>query len=174
MAYQPVVMRNERTTDIAARVAMAKEKWESEMEFVDDSGHWGHGVIDNLLAAGHSPQAVFFEGKALDPRYRNKRTEMWLTMADWVRRGGCLPNIPELVRELTAPTYTFVNGVFQLEPKDLLKKRIGVSPDLADALSLTFFLPDMPASNRLLERVVGKKAHKAEVEFDPYREEVAA
>jgi len=172
MAFRPVVLRQARTTDIAARVAMAKNEWGSEMEFVDDSGHWGHGVIDNLLAAGHSPQAVFFEGKSIDPRYRNKRTEMWLEMADWVKRGGCLPNIPELVRELTAPTYTFVNGVFQLEPKDLLKKRIGVSPDLADALALTFALPEMPGSNRLLQSVTGGSS-KVQHEWDPYAERVA-
>ena len=150
-AFEPVVMRQMRTTDIAARVAMAKEKWESEMEFVDDSGHWGHGVIDNLIAAGHQPQAVFFESKAIDPRFRNRRAEMWINMAEWIKRGGSLPNLPELVRELTAPTYTFVNGVFQLEPKDLLKKRIGVSPDLADALALTFAMPDMPKMDRLLK-----------------------
>lgn len=146
-SFMPVVMRHQRTTDIAARVAQAKVKWGSEMEFVDDSGHWGHGVIDNLLAAGFSPQAVLFEGQAIDPRYKNKRTEMWMEMAEWVKRGGALPNLPELVPELTSPTYTFVQGKFMLEPKDLIKKRIGLSPDLADALALTFALKDMPTDH---------------------------
>jgi phage terminase large subunit len=164
MSYPPIILRNERTTDIAARVMLEKKAWQSEMEFVDDSGHWGHGVIDNLFAAGFSPTAVLFEGKATDPRYKNKRAEMWLEMAEWVKRGGALPNVPELVRELTAPTYTFVNGVFVLEPKDDIKERLGTSPDLADALCLTFFLPEMPASMG----AYGTTRTKVETDYDPF------
>jgi hypothetical protein len=82
---------------------------------------------------------------AIDPRYRNRRAEMWLEMAEWVKRGGALPQVPELVAELTTPTYTFVNGRFALEEKDQVKKRLGRSPDLGDALALTFAMPDAPA-----------------------------
>jgi len=169
-AFVPVVMRHQRTTDIAARVAQAKVNWGSEMEFVDDSGHWGHGVIDNLFAAGYAPTAVLFEGEAIDPRYKNKRTEMWLEMAEWVKRGGALPHIPELTRELTSPTYTFVQGKFMLEPKDLIKKRIGVSPDLADALALTFAIKDMPAMNQGLPEAFRPAAH-ALTDDNPYRDD---
>lgn len=148
-AFAPVTMRGVQTTDIAARVAQAKAKWGSEMEFVDDTGHWGHGVIDNLLTAGFDPVGIMFHGAALDPRYKNKRAEMWFAMADWVKRGGALPNIPELVGELTTPTYTFNSGKLQLEDKDQVKKRLGRSPDLADALCLTFAMPDQPARTNL-------------------------
>lgn len=41
---------------------------------------------------------------------------------------GSLPKLPELVGELTVPTYTFVNGKFQLEDKDQVKQRLGRSP----------------------------------------------
>lgn len=173
VAFEPIVLRGARTTDIAARVAQHKAKWGSEAEFIDDSGHWGHGVIDNLIAAGHSPIAVLFEGKAGDPRYRNKRTEMWLQMAEWVKNGGVLPRLPELVRELTVPTYTFVNGLFQLEPKEMIKKRMGVSPDLADSLCLTWFMPDMPTGEGLpafvRDQIHGKQANLAP-EYDPLAE----
>src|SRR5690606_19572528 len=74
-AFQPIIMRGERTTNIAARVAAKKIEWGSEMEFVDDSGHWGHGVIDNLFAGGYSPHAFLFEDKAQDARYKNRRAE---------------------------------------------------------------------------------------------------
>lgn len=169
VSFKPVEMRGARTTDIAARVAMAKSKWGSEMEFVDDSGHWGHGVIDNLFAAGHAPQAVLFEAPPIDPRFRNKRAEMWTNMSEWVKRGGALPNMPELVRELTAPTYTFVQGKFQLEPKDMIKKRLGYSPDLADALCLTFALPDMPAQ----VSIPGIQSKRMLADYDPYAEDRA-
>lgn len=168
VAFMPVVMRHQRTTDIAARVAQAKVNWGSEMEFVDDSGHWGHGVIDNLLAAGHSPQAVLFEDKAIDPRYFNKRAEMWMSMADWIKRGGSVPHLPELTRELTSPTYTFNQGKFILEPKDLIKKRIGISPDLADALALTFAWKEMPTQHGLPD--AWRPSAHALADDDPFRE----
>lgn len=164
-SFRYVEMRGARTPDIAARVAQAKSKWGSEMEFVDGSGGWGAGVIDSLLQAGHTPLEVSFSGKAIDNRYLNKRAEMWFNMADWVKRGGVLPPMPELVKELTAPTYFFQNGKFQIEPKEQIKKRLGFSPDAADALALTFALPDMPAASPYQDF----KSGKALTEFDPFR-----
>jgi hypothetical protein len=145
-AFEPVILRGERTTTIAARVMLAKRRWDSEVELIDDTGHWGHGVIDNLLASGHDPIGVQFHGPALDKRYKNRRAEGWLEMAEWIRRGGALPNIPEMIGELTTPTYTFVGGQFMLEDKDQVKERLGRSPDLADALALTFMIPELPES----------------------------
>lgn len=169
MAHRPVELRKVRTTDIAARVMMAKNKWGSEMEFIDDTGHWGHGVIDNLIAAGYSPLGIQFHGPANDPRYKNRRAEMWLLMADWVKRGGCLPKIPELVGELTTPTYTFSQGKLMLEDKDQVKKRLGRSPDLADALALTFCLPEMPSAKSpqgMLQAQGGNHKSEYETKYD--------
>lgn len=170
MAFNPVVMRGVRTTDIAARLLQAKSTWGSEVELIDDTGHWGHGVIDNLHTAGHAPIGVQFHAPALDPRYKNRRVEMWLTMAEWVKRGGCLPPIPELVAELTTPTYTFANGKFLLEDKDIVKKRLGRSPDLADALALTFALPDMPGSTNPLLALAGMQRGRVKSDWDPFLE----
>jgi len=171
-AFRPVVMRHQRTTDIAARVAAAKAKWGSEVELIDDTGHWGHGVIDNLLAAGQSPIGIQFHAPAINQRYKNRRAEMWLEMAEWIRRGGGLPNIPELIPELTSPTYTFLNGKFVLEDKDLVKQRIGRSPDLGDGLALTFALPDQPNSlNTQLARLTGSpliRADRADTNYNPF------
>jgi hypothetical protein len=146
MSFKPAIMRNARTNEIAARIVLAKSKWQSEIEFIDDTGGYGAGVIDSMIQSGHSPQAVNFAGKAIDPRYYNKRAEMWMQMADWVKRGGSLPPVPELKRDLTAPTYTFRNGKFILEEKALVKARVGYSTDYGDALALTFALPEMPAT----------------------------
>lgn len=147
LAYQPTQLRGARTNEIAAKMAMVKKDFEQEMELVDDTGGYGAGVIDMALLAGHSPVPVNFSGNATDPRYFNLRSEMWFEMADWIKRGGALPNIPILKRELVAPTYTFQNGKFRLEEKDQIKKRLGFSPDHADALALTFAIPEMPATH---------------------------
>lgn len=171
-AFKPVEMQGVRTTDIAARVMMAKEKWGSEVELIDDTGHWGHGVIDNLIAAGYSPIDVQFHAPALDSRYKNRRAEMWLGMAEWVKRGGALPNIPSLIAELTMPTYTFMNGKLMLEDKDLIKKRLGRSPDLADALALTFAIPDAPSMNSPQGRQHSNKNRKSMPDdYDPFAED---
>lgn len=143
-SFPPSIMRHQRTTDIAAHAAQIMGDWGAEISFVDDTGHWGHGVIDNLAAAGLDAIGIQFHGPALDPRYKNRRCEMWMKMAEWVKAGGALPPLPEIVGELTVPTYTFLNGKFQLEEKDQVKKRLGRSPDLADALALTFAMPDQP------------------------------
>jgi len=166
-AFRPVIMRVANTMQIAARVSQARSKWGAEIVLIDDTGHWGHGVLDGLLEARIPAVGINFAAKAINPRYRNRRTEMWIEMAKWVKAGGALPNVPELVAELTTPTYTFVNGLLALEEKDQIKKRLGRSPDLADGLGLTFAIPDMPSD--VLEELKGEGAGvRAALEADPY------
>lgn len=173
-SFMPVVMRNQLTTNIAARVAQAAGRWMPEGDgliLVDDTGHWGHGVIDNLITAGiPGVMPVFFNGKALNPRYKNRRAEMWIQGAKCIQNGGGLPNLPELVGELTAATYTFVGGQFMLEDKDLIKEKIGRSPDLADGYMLTHALEDMPGG--MLN--VLKRTSTAKRDADPYEAPGAA
>lgn len=166
-AFRPVEMRGARSDEIAARVMMAKNKWGSELELVDGTGGFGSGVIDSLIIAGHTPIEVQFAGKANDPRYYNKRSEIWFLMAEWIRRGGSIPNIPELITELTAPTYTLNKGKFFLEPKDQIKDRIGVSPDYADALAITFAIPDMK-SNFMHGIPIRENNGGLESDYDPF------
>lgn len=168
VAFPPREMRHVRdsaaTVDIANATICKKNEWGSEMEFFDDTFQWATGAIDHMRAAGHSPVAVSFDRPSANPKYANMRAQCWMEMSEWIKRGGSLPNVPGLVQELTAPTYGFRNGAFLLEPKDKIKKRLGKSPDLADALALTFALPDMPAANSLPFAVRKAKA----TEYDPY------
>ena len=167
-AFKPVELRNARSNEIAARVMSAKSKWGAEIEFIDDTGGYGSGVVDSLLQGGANPIAINFSERAGDPRYFNKRSEMWFKMAEWIKRGGKLPNVMELVGELTTPQYSFQNGKFRLEEKDRIKERLGRSPDFADALALTFAWEEMPKSLASLHPSL-VKTHHAETEFDPYR-----
>lgn len=165
----PTTLRGERTTAIAAKVIMSVRdfgKGHDVLVTIDDTGHWGHGVIDNCVAAGINPIGVQFHAPAYDKRYKNRRAEMWLNMAEWVRRGGILPNLPELIGELTVPTYTFVNGQFLLEDKDIIKERLGRSPDLADALALTFAIPELPSREGF--PLGYEHAGHIQHEWDPY------
>lgn len=151
-AFNPVHMRNARTTEIAARVVVAKQRWGSEMEFIDDTGGWAAGVIDQCLLGGLALIPVNFSGNALDPRYFNKRSEMHFLAAEWVKNGGQLPNVPGLIREACAARYWFDKGKLRVAEKDQIKIDLGDSPDDWDAFITTFALPDMPAS---VESLVG-------------------
>jgi len=145
-AFAPVVMRHGRdtavSTDIATRVLEERNRYHTTATIMDATGGWAAGARDVLVASGATPVSVQFHKPGLNKRYRNRRAEMWFGMAEWVKAGGALPNEPDLIGELSTPTYTFVNGEFQLEPKDQVKLRLGRSPDLADALALTFGMPD--------------------------------
>jgi phage terminase large subunit len=148
-SFLPVQMRHAQgsaaSIDIGNRVLEMKRAWGSEMECFDDTVGWAHGAVDYCRVSGGNPLAVDFGStKTNDARYYNRRSEMWMSMAEWIRKGGALPNVPELVQELTAPTYGFKGGKWILEDKDSIKDRLGYSPDLADALALTFATPDQP------------------------------
>lgn len=165
-AWVPEEMRVQDTMQIAARVLAWQAKFKQEVTLIDDTGHWGHGVIDGLRSVKmDGVVGVNFGAPAIDKqRYENRRVEGWLNMANAIREGLSLPNVTGLVKELITPTYTFSGGKFRLEHKDMIKKRLGKSPDLADALALTYMLPEMP-SKALAS--VGRPA-SAITEFDPY------
>lgn len=159
MSYKYVRMRGATGPDIAARVTMAKAKWGSEMEYIDNTGGFGSSVIDFLLQSGKSPVGINFSSRPLDEKYYNKRAEMWMRMAEWVKRGGALPRCEILKKELTTPTYSFKKGRLILEDKDQIKKRLGFSPDIADALALTFAEVEMPKADEFeYIRKLGQKS----------------
>lgn len=144
VAFEPKVMRNMRTTDGAGIVARKEQEWSADATFIDNTGGFGGGWIDGLQMLGRRPIGVHFASSADDGRYANKRAEMWFRMAEWVKNGGALPKVPNLIAELTTPTYSFKGDKLLIEPKEDIKKRLGRSPDLADALALTFAYPVKP------------------------------
>lgn len=167
VAFQPVIMRTQEPADISARMAKAKQQWGQELELIDNTGGYGSGVISHYRMGGHSPMGIHSASKAGDKGFYNKRAEMWWRMADWIKNGGALPNISELVAELTTPTYTYKSGRLIIEAKDQVKKRLGRSPDLADALAHTFALPDMPAKDSLAHQMF-KHNNKTSTDWNPF------
>lgn len=75
-------------------------------------------------------------------RFRKRRDEMWWATREWLRTDptAMLPPDEELVEELKIPTYEVKNGEIVVMSKDLMKSRLGRSPDKADALCLTHTL----------------------------------
>lgn len=161
-------LRNQRTQDIVGRVCQAIEDHDIEAVFIDDTGGYGGGVVDLLEQYGHAPIPVNFGSKADDPRYYNKRAEMWYRMAEWIRGGGVLEQNSEWRRELCSITYSFQNEKLLLEDKKNLKKRLGYSPDLADSLALTFAIPDVLTRGGIYDkRIADMVSKKQNWDYDP-------
>lgn len=171
-AFKPAMMMHPRgsavSTNIAARLMLAKQRFKSEMEFLDSTGGWAAGARDVLHQAGNTPIDVFYSAPSADERYANVRAQIWIEGTNWVKEGGWLPNVPELMGEMTTPTYSYLNGKFIIEPKELVKQRLGRSPNYADALFQTFFLPDMPTQNTPMGALIAAKTAVAKHDWDPY------
>lgn len=125
---------------LAGYVAQAVEDTHADAVFIDAGN--GAGVIDKLRQMGFDVTEVHFGGRPSRPRYVNKRSEMWFEMREWVMAGGAIPGDTALKQDLAAPVYKFdVQDRVMLESKDDIKARGLPSPDLGDALALTFAFP---------------------------------
>lgn len=169
MTFKYVEMRNARSNEIASRVIQAKNKWGSEVEYIDGTGGFGSGVVDFMIQKGFAPQEINFSSKANDhKKYFNKRAEMWFRMTEWIKRGGSLPKDQKLLAELTAPEYYFNGNRLILEEKEAVKEKIGSSPDVADALALTFSDDERTTSHGeygVFERA--QERSRSSVDYDP-------
>jgi hypothetical protein len=170
-AFQPIVMKIPDSQEVADRVAQYAAQFGPDAIFVDGTGGYGAGVIDRLRRLGFSVIEVQFGGESTDPRYFNKRTEMWVGVRDWLRDGGALPDMNEYRVDLTGVRYSFSNarGRLQLESKDALIARGLPSPDLGDALALTFAanVEPKPKLNRMRSFDVVTNIGKTLTEYDP-------
>ena len=96
---------------------------------------------DRLGELRYNVEGVHFGGGAKDSkRFKNKRAELFWNLRERMERGEIsLPDDEELVADLSALRYVFTqDGRIQLESKDDVRKRLGRSPDRADAVALAF------------------------------------
>lgn len=118
---------------------------------VDDDGVGG-GVVDQR--DGYSFEPVNAGSVPIDAEgYPNRRSELWFTVADRALRGQLdLSRLPaavrsELRRQCMAPRWKVDSaGRRVVEAKAETKKRIGRSPDDADAMNLAFAFVPPPAA----------------------------
>lgn len=137
-AERPLFVTNLSLVDLASFVAQAYNERQPAAVFVDGTG-LGGGVVDILRNWSLPVYDINFTAKSLNPKFKNRRTEMHFKLADWVKTGGYLPKDETLKKELCASRYmSDESGKYCLESKKDIKKRLGFSPDMCDALALTF------------------------------------
>lgn len=169
--HLPLVYRGLDTMQLAARVAETFAHFHADACFVDGGGVGG-GVVDRCRQLKVPVFEVTFGAKPDRPdiaadaaKYSNKRAEIWGLMREWLGHGA-IPDDAELRAALTGTQYGF-NGrdEIQLERKEDMKRRGLASPDLGDALALTFAWPVLPS-----EDAGGMGPHKplVQIEYDPF------
>lgn len=101
----------------------------------------GAGVYDNLVSYGYeilpiTGGAAAVEIANMSYQFRNLRSQLFWNLRELIRTGQIkLLNNKQLINELTAIKYRISQDrMIQIESKEEIKKRIGKSPDLADAL----------------------------------------
>ena len=159
--------------------------------FIDSTGGYGGGIADNLRDLGYHCIQVNFGNASPDTKYRFVADMIWGRLRDDIASGMCLPRAgngigqtadittaditvdsslmgselaQDLFTQLTGRqfSYTTAGNKIHLEPKKDMKARLG-SPDLVDALALTYTLPVTTKYIR-----PGTKGNFAKHEYDPY------
>lgn len=127
--------------------------------YVDMTGGYGIGVFDSLKSQGKDTLLRginFASGSYYPDKYPNKRVEIWDGMKTWLSDDNIeIPDDLGLISDLTCISIdTDGQGRVALESKHSLKKRGFESPDIADALALTFAEP-FPEGNGNISVIQG-------------------
>lgn len=153
-AYAPIVVHGLDTVQVAGKVLETARA----MVRKDDAGKpaerarvkvdvigVGGGVADHLRQHKDLIELVEVnasERASAEDEYPNLRSQLWFAVAAWLEAGGTFEADGALESELLAAKYSFdTRGRRKVEAKDEIKKRIGRSPDRADALALAVYSP---------------------------------
>ncbi len=103
---------------------------------VDEIGI-GAGVVDRLREQKYDVVAVNVSESPRRDDCKNLTSELWLNMKEWLKEGGVSEHFRD---DLIGRQYAFdSNGRLTMERKEDMKKRGLKSPDIADALAITFY-----------------------------------
>lgn len=144
--------------------------------FVDCTGGYGQGLVTHLRHLQYNPIPINFGNKPIDvASYSRRGDEMWGRLNQAIKDGLVLPD-PEtragkdLLKQLTSREYgyTLVGNKVQLETKRDMKARGLSSPDIADALALTYAMEVGPTN---LQNVGVANFTQTKFDYDPYEME---
>jgi len=165
------------TTQVTGRVIEMVRMFEDLQQtvaaiFVDGTG-LGAGVVDQLRHLGYNPFDVSSGTRPTNMNtYRLKGDELWGNLRDALIKGLVLPTRDSsvgaaLYDQLTQREYgyTSVGNKIFLESKKDMEKRGVSSPDLADALALTFGMDVAPTN--LQPDMFQSHGQKVLTDYDP-------
>lgn len=142
-------------------------QWSPDAVFIDEGG-LGGPIIDLIRRNGYDVVSVNFGttpghapgGQAV----LNKRAEMYVMTRDFLRTGGAIADIDELETQLLSIDYTISEKIkgtpLKLMSKEDMRRLKRPSPDIADALALTFAYP-------VSARAWKRQAQSVLMDYDP-------
>lgn len=136
------VYSQKNTRETAGLVQNAAREHGTRQVAVDEIGI-GRGVVDSLEEYGYERVGVNVAERASNPeRYHNLRAELWWGLREQLdpeKEPIALPPDDELLSELASVRYKVdARGAIQIESKEEMRKRLGHSPDRADAVVLAY------------------------------------
>lgn len=142
---EPVTVWRQRdlmqVSGLLMREYQAAEDEDKPSEILIDSIGLGAGVLDRCRELALPVRGVNVgESPSTDGQFSRLRDELWWRAREWFAgRDVSIPEDARLLGELTSVQYAYTSaGKLQVESKDNMRKRGLKSPDVADALVLTF------------------------------------
>lgn len=127
----------------------------------------GVGVVNRAHEQKYRLNGVkFSEGADDEEQFMNKRAECYWLFSQWLNEGGALAPSLDWQQLLLVKYKVDSKGRIQIIPKDKIKKKLGVSPDVPDAAALTFALHKRVLTKSYEQRRIEKDLLK---EFDSRR-----
>lgn len=133
------------TMEVASKIAEFNAIHKCGAIYIDSIGV-GAGTADRCKQLNLPVKDVVVSNKSTEPAiYANLRSQLWGKMREWLENGADIPidstdREANLATQLTSMEYGYNNKMqIQLLSKKDLKKMGYPSPDIADALSYTFF-----------------------------------
>lgn len=166
----PIVLGKLDSVQVAGHFGQKASEWGADSIQIDATGGYGAGVIDVMRSLSYIVQEVEFSGKPLDAKFYNKRAEIWWKLVENIKAGASLPRIERMVPELSTATYSFKGDQILIEPKELMKVRLGFSPDYTDAAACTHAFPVAApdrTSRALFPFDISGQVSKSRADYDP-------
>lgn len=160
--------------DMVSEIIQSIKEFRPQKVFID-KGENGYAIISRLWELGYRDKVigVDFGMRALrNDIFENKRAEMWVALRDWLDTDEpSIPDDDQIQADIMAmPGYLLTtSSKIKLISKQKLKEDFKMSPDIGDAIALTFAFPTDPLRASEVKTVGGlfdkKKASLKQVKI---------
>lgn len=138
------------TMELCGHIAMMIDRLDPDAVCIDVTN--SHSMADRLIEQHYRNiyKISFGSGAIKNDQYANKRAEMYGEMKAWLEDYPCeIPAHPVLMSDLSSVDYSYDSSRRMILASKEKMRSAGIpSPDMADALALTFAVPVMPKRER--------------------------
>lgn len=133
------IPKNDNDILIANLIAQWEDEYKADSVNIDLG--YGTGIYSAGITMGRSWHLIAFAGKSPNRACANMRAYMWESMKQWIIHGGAIPDNQQMQDDLTTTQIKpRDDGLLQMQSKEWMKDHGSPSPNLGDALALTFAL----------------------------------